>query len=436
MRAGLAGGGGVGAGRGAPLTTARDRLLRKASEAAVAVARTGRRADPPVDIPASLRRLLSFARLNDRALATVRRALDDHPEFRERVVASVDEATVGRPGWLWLARPEGWEDELATYEAELDAEADLVAERRQVRRLERALAEAEEATRRAERASRAAVEQAQADRQALDDERRARRRAEDAVRERDLVADRLRDERAEAIRDLKDLEQRHAAIVARARMLEEGSEPGFSRTEVARAVKDARQATEAVVAALDAAEAGLAEVPSADARPGSPTSPGSASPTGRPSVTDGRRRPASLPPATLADSVEAAVHLLRLPKAVALVDGYNVSMAAWGDRPIGEQRTRLVAALDELHARTGVDPVVVFDGVTAGRGPAPPSRAVRIQFTEAGTEADDEVVALVATYPTARPVVVASSDQRVRNEAEAQGANVIGARQLLAVLGR
>ncbi|MBI2708347.1 MAG: NYN domain-containing protein, partial [Actinobacteria bacterium] len=148
-----------------------------------------------------------------------------------------------------------------------------------------------------------------------------------------------------------------------------------------------------------------------------------------------RRRPAALPGGVLADSVEAADHLVRLATAVVLVDGYNVSMTAWPEEPIDAQRRRLVAALDELHARTGADPVVVFDGVAAG-GATVDSRCVRILFTDAAVEADDVVVDLVDGYPPSRPVVVVSSDERVRRGAAERGANVVSSAQFLVVLRR
>ena len=51
-------------------------------------------------------------------------------------------------------------------------------------------------------------------------------------------------------------------------------------------------------------------------------------------------------------------------------------------------------------------------------------------------EADDVILDLVTRTPAARPVVVASSDNRVREGARAAGANVVHARQLLALLRR
>ena len=56
---------------------------------------------------------------------------------------------------------------------------------------------------------------------------------------------------------------------------------------------------------------------------------------------------------------------------VLLVDGYNVTMQAWPDVPIPEQRRRLVDALAGLAARTGVgDPGGLRRG-RAGRAPGP-----------------------------------------------------------------
>ena len=147
--------------------------------------------------------------------------------------------------------------------------------------------------------------------------------------------------------------------------------------------------------------------------------------------------PLRLPPGVTDDTVEAVDHLVRAPGALLLVDGYNISQAAWYQDPIARQRTRLVDALAELHARTGVEVEVVFDGADVDRIADRPVRpAVRVRFSASGVEADDVLLELVDAAPQRRPVIVASSDHRVRDGARRRGANVIGARQLLGALRR
>ena len=105
---------------------------------------------------------------------------------------------------------------------------------------------------------------------------------------------------------------------------------------------------------------------------------------------------------------------------------------------IAEQRRRLVDALSELAARTGADVEVIFDGGEHDQ-PAPPGatrQLVKTRFSPPGTEADDVILEMVERYPAHRPVVVATSDRRVRDGVRQRGANVISAGQLLKVLRR
>jgi predicted RNA-binding protein with PIN domain len=151
-----------------------------------------------------------------------------------------------------------------------------------------------------------------------------------------------------------------------------------------------------------------------------------------------RRSPLALPGGVFDDSVEAAEHLVRVPGAVMLVDGYNVSMTGWPEAGAAEQRRRLVAALGELAARTATPVEVVFDGVEVD---APPVRGsgrqlVRMRFSSPGVEADDVVLDLAGRLPAATPVIVASSDKRVRDGARRLGANLLHAHQLIALLRR
>lgn len=128
-----------------------DGLLRPAAELAVELARQGRAADPPLLVPRRVLPFLRFTRLPDAALTVVRRVLDDDEDFRALVRDATSESLVGKPSWLFLDRPPGWEEELdalarrkATAEVEqaVDSQADSDAVR--------CLAIAEEARRRAE----------------------------------------------------------------------------------------------------------------------------------------------------------------------------------------------------------------------------------------------------------------------------------------------
>jgi predicted RNA-binding protein with PIN domain len=137
------------------------------------------------------------------------------------------------------------------------------------------------------------------------------------------------------------------------------------------------------------------------------------------------------------DTSEAADHLVRSPGVLVLVDGYNVSNAQWSGLAAAEQRTRLLDACAELHARCGTDVEIVFDGA----GDAPSGRSlvrsdVRYRFTAVGVEADDDLLARLESEPAERAIVVASSDRRVADGARARGANVVAARAFLGALRR
>jgi predicted RNA-binding protein with PIN domain len=150
-----------------------------------------------------------------------------------------------------------------------------------------------------------------------------------------------------------------------------------------------------------------------------------------------RRQAAPLPPAVFEDSATAAEHLLRIPGMVLLVDGYNVTLAAWPGTAIPEQRRRLVDALSGLAARTGAEIQVVFDGAEQvehrPRG-LPPRSAVRVRFSPPDVDADDVLIDLCEVLPIGRPVTVATSDRRVQDEVRKRGGNVISTPQLLGVI--
>lgn len=426
-----------------------DELVRAAVEAAMALARVqadDEAAPPP---PRALRPFLRFTRLPDRAVAAARRVLDEDEGFRDQVRRSTSEDRVGRISWLFLDRPEGWEDELVRLAAEASEEADLAAQRQMESATARRVALADEARRRAEDATvRLGAELAET-KELVATERRARRRVEsDAGRARRRLADleaelgRLRElvARLEATLEAPaDVAEHGEGVEVFPEPNEHARPPGGLDVPV-----DLRALTASHAVALGAADAladalaelgrhlapllGTAEEKARDTALSSPRS----SPPPR------WRRPVALPPAILDDSVEAAEHLLRVDGVIVLVDGYNLTKRARPELALADQRRWLVDASVETATRTGARFEVVFDGADdRERAPADlhPRSGVQVRFSPTGTEADDVVVQRAETL-AGEPVVVASDDRRVRDGAQRVGANVVGAAQLLAAMKR
>lgn len=356
------------------------------------------------------------------------RALDRDDDFRARVAAAATEEDLGRPGWLFLDRPEGWEDELDL----------LVAEDRE--RAERDHGEAEERSARNRVAhlertvddlrSRVAAltEDVAAAGRALEAERSRRREAERAIDEH-----RRRAEAASAERDRSVAELVEARRVAEQRRESErsvqeslrrlGSDRRRWAAPVGDALTDARAALGEASAALDAATAALSAGGAAPAAPSDPDRAPVEGPT--------RRVPVRLARGAIDGTPEATDQLLRVGGVVVVVDGYNVSMAAWPRLDARTQRDNLVRLLGAASARTGADVHVVFDGEDDRRPSVSAPLAVRVHYSAADVEADDVVIAMARDLPLDRPVVVVSSDRRVAEGARRHGANVVSSTALL-----
>lgn len=442
-------------------------LLRPALEAAVKVAREGESAEPPTPAPPMLKRYLSFARLPGPALEVARRVVDDDPAFRRRVAQCISSDDVGEAAWVWLNRPDGWEARLDWLWRQAQEAEHTNREDKAERSARRRLAGAEASARRAEMMIEHRTRERDEAVHALAAERARREQSEAALASAAQDAMALRDERNAAVRALKRVEADLAAQTGdlrnarhEARMLEaelaQGAEPpapapsssaassSFGRAEqeiLNAAVAEAAEASRRLDDALGRATAVLGRV--------APTLAEAVSVHAAPSAGDGRstnakrqraRVPLALPPGLFDDAPASAEHLCRVPGVIVLVDGYNLSQRAWPDRPIGEQRTRLVNALRELHARSGADIEVVFDGTHPTSEPsalrAGGRDTVRVRFSPPGIEADDVILDLASTVPSERPLVVASSDRYVGDGARRLGANVVGAAQLLTALRR
>jgi predicted RNA-binding protein with PIN domain len=477
---------------------ASDDLLRPGLEVAFVVAVVGARQRPPIPPPSALRPFLQFQKLPSAALAPVRKVVEDDVEFRQRVAAVATDETVNRASWLWLHRPEGWEDELA---ALVEQEPEPSADQRSTKALQRRVEAAEAKARRqgAELATlRAAVERAQSARErAAAEAAKAVARAEEL--ERAATRARQRTERA-----TEELEAARQAAADASRQLEEAraeneelrlrsaSQPSVGERTVATSevdstadgegdgvaapedaegpapshaprgptapTADVRPVAGAAwpAAALDAlggaaaAAASLAAslqelaasfVPVEGGRPPvEPPPPAAARAVARPaeppSARAPRRRALRIPRGMHVGTAEADEWLLTEAEAAVVVDGYNVAKLGWPDTVLADQRERLLDVLDDLATRYSTTVEVVFDGADVGPVRSARRRRVAVRFSPPQVLADDVIRELVASYPPTDPIVVVTNDRAVAHDVRAAGANVVSSDGLLAVARR
>jgi predicted RNA-binding protein with PIN domain len=245
--------------------------------------------------------------MTPRSLDMVARVVDGDDEFRARVATEVAEDEVGRAGWLWLRRPEGWIDELAEIEAGWVAEQADQAGARDERSATRKLASVREALARAEAESAHREASLVAARGDLATERVARVQAEQraAALEADLAT--AATDRAEVVRNLKATEERAVARAkdlkaarARVRELEErlaalGAEPGPGTAPAA-----AGDAPAPAPVAVDPA------APADGVAAAAATVPGGVDPAATTDAVAAAAPPVAVDPATLAGEVARA----------------------------------------------------------------------------------------------------------------------------------
>ena len=114
------------------------------------------------------------------------------------------------------------------------------------------------------------------------------------------------------------------------------------------------------------------------------------------------------------DDHEFIDQLLTIPRIHLLVDGYNVTKTGYGDRPLADQRAKLLAGLEGLASQTKAEITCVFDGAEIDSPIAlVNSRRVRVLFSSPGETADELIIRLVRAEPEGRPVAVVTSDKEI-----------------------
>jgi predicted RNA-binding protein with PIN domain len=392
-------------------------------------------------LPPAVRRVATFAparraRLGAGAIAE---ALADD-EVRDRVGIQVaarpdpdDADDVGVAARAWLTRPDGWAEVMADRVARI-VEAAAVGEERELERLRRRLADAEQSVRELRSAHETHEEVLRAEHQAEHASLR-RRLGEARAAERESRARAERGEQ-ELGRVRAEAESRIAALEKENRQLrgqvERHDAAGVQARRDARSERDeatvrARLLLESVIDAatglrrelgLQAVEGVPADRVEADVAASGVRTPSSAGALG-------------------AGDPGLLEQYLAMPRSRLIVDGYNVSKRAWPSSSLEAQRNRLAGGLAGVVARTGVETTIVFDAAeTDHRPPVVAPRGVRVLYSPRGVIADDVIRDLVAVEPTGRVVLVVTADREIAVDVARDGARVIDPDALISLLGR
>ncbi|MGA8994021.1 MAG: NYN domain-containing protein [Nocardioidaceae bacterium] len=407
----------------------------------------------PTLLPPSLRRVATFAptrraRLAGTQIAAVLAADED---FRDRVavrvgaalpglaevVVSADPVPAADPvdvaALLYLLRPEDWQERLDAVVGQVEAESATEpagAGRSDLERLER---QAEASTLRL-REAQARHREVVADLKAENAELR-RRLGETRSRLRDLETaleqvEALGQERAGA--DAARLAEAEADLRrtrARAQQLEGevGAARRAGRTERGHEALRARLLLDTLLETAQGLRRELA-LPAVEGSPADAVEAQVAAEGFRAGSGHG-----SLP----VDDPALLEQLLGLPRVHLVVDGYNVTKAAWPQLSLEQQRDRLLSGLAPVAARSGAEVTVVFDaGAASVRPLVTRPRGVRVLYSRPGVIADDVIRDLVAAEPQGRPLVVVSSDREVVGDVVRAGARTVAAPALHRLLAR
>lgn len=393
-----------------------------------------------VRLPPALRRVAEFAparraRLGGPAMTT---SLEGDEEFRTRVATQLSARAPREPddpaeqaAWAWLTRLDGWEKGVADGVGQLNARSD-VADREpiEVDRLREKVATAEQAVRDLKALHRARLEEYKAENTSLRrklgesraDERAARAELEDAARA--AAEERLRDQTQVAAQD-KEIRRLRGQVAQGEAETSAGRRA--TRSERDEASVRARLLLDTVLEAAAGLRRELA-LPAVTGAPGDRVESDLMADDGRSPGAVGARGLAS--PGLLEQ-------YLTMPRARLVIDGYNVSKAAWPSSSLEAQRIRLLNGLAPLVARTGVETTVVFDAAASSVRPVVSMpRGVKVVFSPEGVIADDVIRDLVAAEPSGRVVVVVTSDRALSDDVVHQGARATPADVLIALLTR
>lgn len=415
----------------------------------VALASRGLGQLPPGQVPALLRKAASFtpakrAKLVGSQIATT---IESDPEFRERVATQVralagnlstlmdsgdvpDDVLPDVAAFAFLVRPDGWESLVARAADQLQQRPAVARdEAATVDKLQADLHQARGEMKAVRYKLRSQIDQLKNDnaqlRRTLGHVRVQLKESQDRAEEVAAAADSARRGADAAAREA-DAEQRRL----RQRIEQFESDNAASR----RAVRDDRSSEvmrlrlllDTIMESTSGLRRELA-LPPADVLPADTV----------PSVDPGiASQTAGIGRALLNDDPILLRKLLDIPRSHLIIDGYNVSKAAWPTAPLDQQRSRLANGVAALVGGRAVETTVVFDGADLAHPPGVTSpRGVRVRFSPPGVIADDLIRQLVSAEPMGRPVIVVSTDREVAESVAKMGARSVTSSALIRLMG-
>lgn len=145
-----------------------------------------------------------------------------------------------------------------------------------------------------------------------------------------------------------------------------------------------------------------------------------------------KRTPVLVPPGLTLENSESLKKIFSQKDLIVLIDGYNISLNAFGDLSLELQRERVVSCATNVESRFHPSCVIVFDGQSEGTRGRIQSK-VHIVFSPAGVTADDVIIERIRVTPKEFPVLVVTSDRNLAARAKGLGCETISSQSFVNV---
>ena len=370
-------------------------------------------------LPAALQPFMGWSDRRRLPADPMLHALDTDDAFRASIAEHLTEERCGLLGWMWLTRPDNWQQHTV----------ELVAQHQDNAR------SASEAQAAQQQMQQLATEAARAERHAATATKKHTRAAADTKRRQRAITETA--EKVHAAQAAVEAAQRN---LARAHTTHQSAEAAAANAlqQQEQAATQAQQALDAFEAALARLEAARPAEPEPQPEPETdhPTPSAAAADTisGHQPAASPKQRIATKPPQHITTAAEQADHLVRAPNLAVLIDGYNYAFWLYGDEAgddLVATRHRVDRRMHNLAARRRLDVTVVWDGIQDPAAALVPHRrgpqrgAAKIRFSRPGRTADDSIIAECGSLPDTRPILVVTRDRALQLRAARRGANTL-----------